>query len=192
VESVIDPEFLIRAYSAGVFPMAVEDGEIAWFSPDPRGVMPLDTFHVPHGLRRALKKTRFELRINSAFEDVISGCANREETWIDEKVHASFCELHRQGHAHSVETWSDGALVGGLYGVSIGSAFFGESMFSRESNASQAALVALVERLKGRGFLLLDTQWTTPHLKRFGAVDIPKKVYLQKLVEAVRSPNCFV
>ena len=172
--------------------MALDNGELGWFSPDPRGVIPLDTFHIPHGLARALRKTAFEIRINSDFEATIDGCADRDETWIDPVVKRTYLTLHSLGYAHSVEAWRDGEMVGGLYGVSIGSAFFGESMFSRESNASQAALVALVERLNERAFLVLDTQWTTPHLRRFGARDVPKGVYLRTLREAVEQENSFV
>ncbi|CAN5340752.1 leucyl/phenylalanyl-tRNA--protein transferase [soil metagenome] len=171
--------------------MALEEGEIAWFSPDPRGVIPLDAFRIPHGLRKTLKKSPFEIRVNSAFAEVIAGCADRKETWIDDTVGQSFCQLHGLGYAHSVEAWQDGELVGGLYGVAIGSAFFGESMFSRVSGASQAALVALVARLRRRGFLLLDTQWTNPHLRRFGAVDIPKADYLRMLRQAIGHANRF-
>ncbi len=171
--------------------MALEEGEIAWFSPDPRGVIPLDRFHVPHGLRRQLKKEPFEIRVNTAFPEVIAGCADRNETWIDETVAESFCQLHGLGYAHSVEAWRHGQLVGGLYGVSIGSAFFGESMFSRASGASQAALVALVERMRRRGYLLLDTQWTNPHLRRFGAEDISKSEYLRQLRRALERTNKF-
>ncbi len=190
-DGVIDPVFLLRAYRAGIFPMALDNGELGWFSPDPRGVIPLDAFHIPHGLARALRKKPFEIRINSDFGSTIDGCADRDETWIDSVVRRTYLTLHNLGYAHSVEAWRDGKMVGGLYGVSIGGAFFGESMFSRESNASQAALVALVARLNERKFLVLDTQWTTPHLRRFGAQDVPKGTYLKILSEAVEQDNCF-
>jgi len=181
----INPEFLLQAYQMGIFPMAMDGGEIGWFSPDPRGVIPLDAFHVPKSLARVVRSGRFEVRFNSAFAEVIDGCADREETWIDETVRESYLTLHRRAYAHSVESWLDGELVGGLYGVSIGGAFFGESMFSRESDASKVALVNLVDRLRERGFILLDTQWTTGHLRRFGAIDIPKADYMRQLHNAV-------
>jgi len=173
--------------------MAMDDGEIGWFSPDPRGVIPLDEgFHVPRTLKRRMRKVDFEVRINVDFEKVMEGCADRKETWIDATVMRTYTALHRLGYAHSVEVWLDGRLVGGLYGVSLGSAFFGESMFSRVSGASQVALVALVERMRERNFRLLDTQWTTEHLKRFGAVDIPKREYMGRLGVALAEDNRFV
>lgn len=166
--------------------MAMEHGEIGWFSPDPRGVIPLDTFHVPKSLARVVRSGRFEMRVNSAFGDVLDGCAAREETWIDDTVKESYVQLLDRGFAHSVECWLDDELAGGLYGVSIGGAFFGESMFSVQTDASKVALVYLVERMRERGFTLLDTQWTTPHLQKFGAVDIPKAEYMRQLHAAVK------
>jgi leucyl/phenylalanyl-tRNA---protein transferase len=167
--------------------MGMPEGDLAWFSPDPRGIMPLDgRFHVPHGLARALKKHRFEVRVNTAFEAVMKGCAAREETWIDTEIFASYTELYRLGFAHSVEAWREGQLMGGLYGVALGGAFFGESMFHRETDASKVALHALVERLRERGFTLLDIQWTTPHLCSFGAIEIPRGDYLRQLRAALR------
>lgn len=166
--------------------MAIDKGEIGWFSPDPRALIPLDDrFHVPHGLKRTLKKGTFEVRINSAFSDVIAGCARRKETWINPVILESYLNLHRLGLAHSVEAWLDNRLVGGLYGVSVGGAFFGESMFHEVTDASKVALHALVERLRERGFTLLDTQWTTPHLAKFGAYEIPRRVYLERLKAAI-------
>lgn len=166
--------------------MASEDGEISWYSPDPRAVIPLDdAFHIPHGLRRTLKKNPFEVRIDSAFGEVIRKCAEREHTWINDEVIESYENLHRMGHAHSVETWKDGALAGGLYGVAVGGAFFGESMFHTVTDASKAALVALVTRLRERGFQLLDTQWTTTHLLTFGTCEIPRARYLKLLRAAI-------
>ena len=166
---------------------AGEPGELAWYSPDPRGIIPLDErFHLPHGLARALKKRRFEVRFNTAFEAVMQGCAEREETWIDAEILASYTELHRLGFAHSVEAWREGRLAGGLYGVALGGAFFGESMFHRETDASKVALHALVERLRARGFTLLDIQWTTPHLCTFGAIEIPRREYLRGLRAALK------
>lgn len=176
----------------GIFPMALEGGEIAWFSPDPRGVIPLDEFHEPTGLRRFLKKNPFEVRVDTAFRRVMEGCAAREETWINEVILESFCMLHEEGYAHSVETWREGELVGGLYGVSLAGAFFGESMFSLESNASKVALVALVDRMRGRGMTLLDTQWTNPHLDQFGCREIPRADYLRELEVALALEVGFV
>lgn len=182
---MIPPDLLIHAYRNAVFPMAMENGEIAWFSPDPRAIIPLDTFHVPHGLRRTLKKQLFEIRINSAFEEVMQGCARRDETWINEEILESYLALHRMGYAHSVEAWSGGELAGGLYGVAIGGAFFGESMFHTKTDASKVALHALIERMRSRGFTLLDTQWTTPHLRTFGALEIPRSIYRQLLAASL-------
>jgi leucyl/phenylalanyl-tRNA--protein transferase len=189
---MIAPELLLGAYADGIFPMALDDGEIGWFSPDPRGVLPLETFHVPHGLARALKSNRFEIRINSAFEEVMRGCATREETWIDQEILDSYRRLHRLGWAHSVEAWREERLVGGLYGVAMGGVFFGESMFHRETDASKVALNALVQRLRERGFSLLDIQWVTPHLATFGAIEIPKREYLRRLRAAIALPCEFV
>jgi leucyl/phenylalanyl-tRNA--protein transferase len=184
--SAINPDFLLQAYQMGIFPMAMEHGEIGWFSPDPRGVIPLDTFHVPKSLARVVRSGRFEMRVNTAFGDVLDGCAAREETWIDDTVKESYSQLLDRGFAHSVECWLDDELAGGLYGVSIGGAFFGESMFSVQTDASKVALVYLVGRMRERGFTLLDTQWTTPHLQKFGAVDIPKAEYMRQLHAAVK------
>jgi len=184
--SSINPEFLLQAYRIGIFPMAMEQGEIGWFSPDPRGVIPLESFHQTKSLKKVVASKKFEIRINSSFSEVIDGCAERDETWIDETVRESYISLSANGYAHSVEAWYEGELAGGLYGVAIGGAFFGESMFSRKSDASKVALVALVEHLNRRQFILLDTQWTTPHLRKFGAVDIPKSDYIKKLNKAIR------
>ena len=188
----LPPALLVRAYMQGIFPMAMDTGEIGWFSPDPRAVIPLDTFHVPHGLRRLLRNNPCEIRINTAFEQVMLGCANRKETWIDRVILESYAELHALGCAHSVEIWENGSLVGGLYGVALGGAFFGESMYSRRPSASGIALVHLAERLRTRGYILLDTQWSTPHLRRFGVVEISRPVYLERLAEALRKECSFV
>jgi leucyl/phenylalanyl-tRNA--protein transferase len=186
---VIEPEILLTAYRRGIFPMAVDKrGRIGWFSPDPRAVIPLDArFHIPHGLRRVLKQKKFEITSDTDFETVIRECARRKEgTWISKGIIDSYCNLHRLGHAHSIETRLGGELVGGLYGMALGGAFFGESMFHRATDASKVALVALVERLRARGFVLLDTQWTTPHLQQFGACEIPRDEYLWQLEHALK------
>lgn len=182
----IDPKFLLTAYCNGYFPMAdPKSGEIGWYSPDPRAIFPLESFRVPRSLRATIRKGVFEIRIDTRFEDVMRGCAARDETWISEEIIRSYVRLHDLGYGHSVETWKEGSLAGGLYGVSIGGAFFGESMFSKERDASKTALVFLVERLRTRGFLLLDTQYTTPHLVRFGAKEIARDQYLGILRTAI-------
>ncbi len=189
---MIDSTLLLQAYRLGVFPMALPDGEIGWFSPDPRTIIPLDDFHVPHGLRRERRKAQLEIRIDSAFAEVMRACAERDETWINEEIRESYVQLHELGAAHSVEAWSaENELVGGLYGVSIGGAFFGESMFHRTTGASKIALWALVERLREREFTLLDTQWLTSHLAQFGAREIPRALYLHLLQAAVDLPRRF-
>lgn len=182
----LTPELVLHAYRSGVFPMADEEGEIYWFSPDPRCILPLETFHVARSLRQVLRRGVFEVRVDTAFDEVMAACADRAEgTWISNEIIAVYQQLHRQGHAHSVESWQEGRLVGGLYGVALGGAFFGESMFARVSNASKVALAHLVERLKHRGFVLLDAQWSTPHLRTFGAVEIPRREYLRRLRAAL-------
>lgn len=184
-------ELLLRAYRSGVFPMGAPDGGVDWYSPDPRAVLPLDDrFHVPRSLRRVVERGAFAITSDVAFEDVIDGCAeptpDRPSTWITPEIRAAFTELHHRGLAHSVECWSGGRLAGGLYGVALGGAFFGESMFSRERDASKVALVRLVEWLRAGGFRLLDVQFTTPHLERFGAYDVPRREYLRRLADALR------
>jgi leucyl/phenylalanyl-tRNA--protein transferase len=172
--------------------MAMENGDIAWFSPDPRGIIPLDAFHVPHGLKRTLKKGQFQIRLNAAFEPVIRACAERAETWISEEIVESYVNLHRIGFAHSVETWLGNELAGGLYGVSINGAFFGESMFHRVPDASNVALVGLVNRLSERGYRLLDTQYVNNHLVKFGAIEISRSKYMRLLKQALALDRKFV
>lgn len=191
----ITPELLLRAYSIGLFPMAesAEDPEIFWVQPEIRGIIPLDGFHVSRSLAKAMRQKPFEIRFNTAFDQVMEKCAepaeDRPSTWINPVILKLYHALHRLGHAHSVEAWADGKLVGGLYGVSLGAAFFGESMFSRATNASKICLVHLVERLKERKFRLLDTQFTTEHLKSFGAIDIERAAYEKLLDDAVAYPD---
>ncbi len=186
-------ELLLAAYSSGVFPMGDPDGEIYWYSPDPRCVLEFDRFHVSRSLRQTVRQDRFEIRIDTAFERVIDQCARRREgTWISPGIRQAYCRLHRAGHAHSVEAWRGDELAGGLYGVAIGGAFFGESMFHLERDASKVALVVLMDRLSRRGFVLVDTQWSTPHLQRFGAIEIARDAYLERLDEALRRRCRFV
>ncbi len=185
---VIPPEILLDAYGKGVFPMANE-GEIQWFSPERRGLIPLDDrFHIPHGLVKSLKRKLFEVRWDTAFREVMLGCAARDETWIDETILESYCQLHDLGHAHSVECWDEDGLQGGLYGVSLPGVFFGESMFSRKTDASKIALVALVHGLRKKGFTLLDTQWMTDHLSQFGGYELSRKAYHLALRDALGRP----
>jgi leucyl/phenylalanyl-tRNA---protein transferase len=182
----IDPQFLCTAYCNGYFPMAdPKTGEISWYSPDPRTIFDLNEFHVPRSLKLTLKKEDYEVCINKRFEEVIRACAEREETWISETIIQSYIQLYQMGFAHSVETWKDGNLIGGLYGVAIRGAFFGESMFSLLRDGSKIALVNLVERMKIRGFTLLDTQYLTPHLEKFGAREIPRSEYMKRLEKSL-------
>jgi leucyl/phenylalanyl-tRNA--protein transferase len=189
----IDSEFLLTAYCNGYFPMAdSKTGEINWYSPDPRTIFELDEFHIPRSLKLILKKKEFGIRINERFEEVMCACAEREETWISETIIKSYVQLYQLGFAHSVETYKEGKLVGGLYGVAIHGAFFGESMFSKAKNASKIALVYLVEHLKKHEYILLDTQFITPHLQRFGAREIPRDEYLRRLEEALNFRRSFI
>ena len=189
---MIDSDLLLHAYRLGIFPMALEKGEIRWFSPDPRTILPLDSFHIPHGLKRERRVRAVEIRVNTQFDEVIHACAERSDTWINQEIIESYNTLHALGWAHSVEAWLDGGLVGGLYGVAIGGAFFGESMFHRVTGASKIALWTLVERLRDRRFTLLDTQWLTPHLEQFGAREISRALYLHLLREAIDLPRQFI
>lgn len=187
----LTPQVLVAAYMNGIFPMDVE-GEIEWFSPDPRAIIPLDGFHASKTCLQTCRSGRFEIRIDTAFAEVVHGCADRQEgTWISPEIVRGYCRLHKLGLAHSVECWRAGELAGGLYGVAIGGAFFGESMFSRQRDASKVALVALVERMRSRGFILLDVQFVTPHLRRFGAVEIPRDEYLRRLRGALAIEAAF-
>ncbi len=188
----LDPRTLLSAYAQGLFPMANRSGRIQWYTAEPRGIIPLDGFHVPGTLKALVKRLPveggFELRINFDFETTMRSCQleHPDGTWINDELIAAYVRLHKLGSAHSVETWKDGELAGGLYGVSLGGAFFGESMFHKVRDASKVALVHLVNRLRERGFELLDTQATTPHLRRFGCVDIPSEEYLKLLTRAIK------
>ena len=188
---MIDPDILLQGYRLGVFPMAMDDGSIEWFSPTRRGVIPLENFHLPHMALRAWRRQLFEIKIDCAFPRIIRECARRAETWINDEIIVSYEQLHQLGHAHSVEAWQNGRLAGGLYGVAIGGAFFGESMFHHVREASKIALAGLVDRLKERRFTLLDTQWQTSHLKQFGAIEIPRAEYLQMLERALNLRRSF-
>lgn len=187
----ITPEIMLRAYAAGIFPMAetADDPNLFWVEPELRGIVPLDGFHLPARLARTIRSDRFDIRIDSDFDGVIAACAearpDRPETWINSRIREIFGALHRLGHAHSVECWREGRLVGGLYGLSLGAAFFGESMFHRETDASKVALAHLVARLRRGGYVLLDTQFQTDHLARFGAVEIPREAYRVRLAQAL-------
>lgn len=190
MEIELTPDLVLRAYAAGIFPMAesAADERLVWFDPDPRGVIPLDeNFHVPRRLLRTLRQARFEMAVDRDFDGVMERCAaTRPDTWINGAIRRVYGDLHRMGFAHSVETRHDGALVGGLYGVAMGGAFFGESMFATATDASKAALVHLVERLRAGGYTLLDSQFLTPHLARFGAREIPRREYRRQLAEALK------
>jgi len=194
----IPTDLLLKAYASGVFPMAesASDPEVFWVRPETRGIIPFDGFHVPHSLAKTIRQGHFEIRFDSDFEAVIDACAERRagrlSTWINAPIREAYTHLHRIGNAHSVEAWRDDELVGGLYGVSLGRAFFGESMFSRETDASKVCLVHLMQRLKERGFLMLDTQFTTDHLKRFGAVDVPRDKYEKMLAKALIGEATFM
>jgi len=193
----IQPELLLRTYAAGIFPMAErrDSPGLFWVDPELRGILPLDKFHIPKRLQRTLQKHPFRVTSDTAFEAVIRACAapsaERPDTWINDAIIKIYCTLHRGGYAHSVECWQKDTLVGGLYGVALGAAFFGESMFSREKDASKVALVHLVKRLRGGGFTLLDIQFITDHLRQFGAVEIPRAEFHAHLTEALQGSGLF-
>lgn len=184
----LTPRMLLKAYAAGVFPMAEsrDDPGIFWVQPRRRGIFPLEGFHISKSLARRIRRDPFEIRIDTDFAGVVAGCADRDETWINATIFALYQDLHAMGHAHSLEVWEDGALVGGVYGVTLGGAFFGESMFSRRTDASKVALAYLVDRLVAGGFRLFDTQFLTPHLKRLGAIEIARQDYMERLDAALR------
>jgi leucyl/phenylalanyl-tRNA---protein transferase len=184
---MLEPTELLYAYSQGYFPMAVpeDNNEIFWFKPDMRGILPLDLFHISKNLKRLYAKNYFELRINGDFEGTMRACADRDDTWISEDIIAAYCKLHEMGYGFSFETWREGKLVGGLYGVALGRVFFGESMFHKETDASKIALVFLVEFLRENNFELLDTQYINDHLLQFGATEVPNEVYEEMLARAL-------
>ena len=190
-------DLLLHAYASGIFPMAEshDDPNVYWVEPQQRGILPLDTFHVPRSLKKIVRKGLFDVRCDSAFPKVLELCAEqspgREQTWINQQIHDAVIELHAMGYAHSVECWRDNKLVGGLYGIALGGAFFGESMFSLESNASKVALVHLVARMRLGGFRLLDTQFVTDHLSQFGTIEIPSSEYLRLLDDALTYQGLF-
>ncbi len=197
IYEVLSPDLLLTAYCQGVFPMAHQNGDIYWYDPDPRAIMPLDdSFHVSRSLARTIRQNKFEIRIDHDFTAVMRACAelkpDREETWINEELIAAYTRLHKSGFAHSVEAWQNGRLVGGLYGVALRGLFAGESMFSRERDSSKVALVHLVQRLRQRRFQLLDVQFMTEHLRKFGAVEIPADHYKVRLAYALTVETTFV
>ncbi len=185
-DPTLTPQLLLQAYQVGLFPMSEgrDDPEVFWVDPKMRGVFPLDQFHISRSLGRRMRSGAFRVTYDTAFEDVMRGCADRPETWINDTIFALYGALFQQGQAHSVEVWEGDALIGGVYGVSIGAAFFGESMFSRRTDASKIALAYLVDRLRTGGYLLLDTQFVTPHLASLGAIEIPRSEYRHQVAKA--------
>ena len=191
--SDLTPELLLHGYSIGVFPMAEhrDDPEVFWVDPRRRGVFPLAGFYLSRSLIKAMRRSRFTTSIDRDFEGVVQGCADRADTWINDEIFRLYKALHARGQAHSIEIWDQGTLVGGVYGVVLGAAFFGESMFSRRSNASKMALAVLVDRLRRGGFTLFDTQFLTDHLASLGAVEISRAAYHHQLQEALARPASF-
>lgn len=183
----LTPQVLLHGYAIGVFPMAEsrDDPEVFWVDPKLRGVIPLNGFHISRSLARRMRRGGYEITIDRDFAGVLDGCADRAETWINDVIRTLYIQLHEMGHAHSLEVWMDGELAGGVYGVTLGAAFFGESMFSRRTDASKIALAFLVDRLRQGGFTLFDTQFLTPHLASLGAVEIPRAVYRRQLERAI-------
>ncbi len=186
-EPPLSPEILLRGYASGIFPMADSRAkhEVYWLDPQRRGILPLDQFHISRSLRRRILRKNYEIRTDSDFSGVVAGCADRAETWINQSIRDAYVALHEQGRAHSLEVWEGGELTGGVYGVTLGAAFFGESMFSRRTDASKLALAYLVDRLRLGGFRLFDTQFLTPHLASLGAIEISRAEYRRRLAEAL-------
>lgn len=193
MSEVLNTDTLLHAYKTGFFPMADEDnGEIWWHSPDPRAIIPLEKVKIPRSVKKAKKKYNYEIKINCNFEAVVIACSNRDTTWINEDIVEAYSLLNKSGWAYSVETYFEGELVGGLYGVVIGGAFFGESMFSNKDAASKVAFFYLIEHLKNKGFILLDSQYINEHTKFLGAIEIPKIMYLKILEYAIMLPCRFI
>lgn len=186
-EPTITPELVLHAYASGIFPMAEhrDDPEVFWVEPRRRGIIPLDGFHISRSLARRIRQGRYEITIDTAFDAVMDACADRPETWINDQIRSLYSQLHAMGRAHSLEVWQDGQLAGGVYGLAIGAAFFGESMFSRRRDASKIALAWLVDRLRRAGFTLLDTQFITPHLASLGAIEVSRADYRRRLDAAL-------
>jgi len=189
----LTPELLLRAYMSGIFPMAEgrDAFDVFWVDPERRGIMPIDGLHVSRSLRRSVRRQNYDIRLNSHFEGVLEGCAARDETWINDDLFWLYVALFEAGYAHSIEVWQDGVLSGGIFGIAIGSAFFGESMFSARTNASKIAMVYLIDRLKRGGFTLFDTQFVTPHLISLGALEIPRADYRARLGLALQTAASF-
>ena len=190
----LTPALLLRGYANGIFPMAEsrDDPEIFWVDPKRRGILPLDGFHMSRSLARGMRRSAWTLRLDTAFEDVVDGCADRADTWINPEIRSLYGQLHGAGHAHSFEIWDEATLVGGVYGVVLGAAFFGESMFSRRTNASKMALAAAVDHLARGGFQLFDTQFITPHLASLGAIEISRSDYRKRLSAALQQQAAFL
>ncbi|MCJ8139477.1 leucyl/phenylalanyl-tRNA--protein transferase [Falsirhodobacter halotolerans] len=190
---MLTTDLLLRAYAIGLFPMAEsrESETLHWIDPPLRGIFPLDRFHISRSLRRALLRSDYDIRVDTDFAETVLACADRPETWINPAILDVFNDLHRHGHAHSIEVWRNGIMIGGVYGLALGTAFFGESMFSRERDASKIALAWLVHRLRAGRFTLFDTQFLTPHLQTLGGVEIPKMEYVQRLEAAIRGNGVF-
>jgi leucyl/phenylalanyl-tRNA--protein transferase len=191
--NAISPEILLRAYAAGIFPMAErrDDPEIHWVDPRRRGILPLDGFHISRSLRRTILRSGWRVTADTAFAATVEACADRDETWINDTIFALYVALHRSGHAHSIELWEGDQMIGGVYGVTLGTAYFGESMFSRRTDASKAALAHAVHRLRAGGFTLFDTQFLTPHLRSLGGIEIPRADYHRRLAAALQGKATF-
>ena len=191
--NAITPDILLRAYAAGIFPMAErrDDPEIHWVDPRRRGILPLDGFHISRSLRRRILTAPWRVTADTAFAATVDSCADRDETWINDTIFSLYMALHHRGHAHSIEVWEDDTLIGGVYGVTLGTAFFGESMFSRRTDASKLALAYAVHRLRAGGFTLFDTQFLTPHLRSLGGIEITRADYHRRLAAALQSTARF-
>ena len=189
MQTELTPQLLLQAYASGIFPMseAADDPDVFWVDPQMRGIFPIDGFHISRSLKRHIHKGGYEPRFNTCFADVVTACADREVTWINDTIFKLYLQLHQMGHAHSQEIFIDDKLIGGVYGVSLGSAFFGESMFSKETNGSKLALMHLMQRLKMGGFTLFDTQFITDHLASLGAIEIPRAAYQDHLSNALKT-----